>query len=163
MKTGRPVSWNPIAALLPGVWTDVVPLTSKDRMVFPVAVRSSLRWLSATTGILVTLGTDPLAELLAWEPDGAAQMERLKQMLIDTAEPNRGELAIAAMDRYLRLTIDGTGRAVIPAVLVSHLEADDNDLIRVVLRNGRLWLWSERFWQAERTKRLQLLDAAGLR
>lgn len=87
-------------------------------MVFPVAVRSSLRWLSATTGILVTLGTDPLAELLAWEPDGAAQMERLKQMLIHTAEPNRGELAIAAMDRYLRLTIDGTGRAVIPAVLV---------------------------------------------
>ncbi|MDX8449627.1 hypothetical protein [Mesorhizobium captivum] len=89
-------------------------------------------------------------------------MERLKRMLSGTAEPNQGELAIAAMDRYLRLSIDGTGRAVIPAALVSHLEADDCELIRVVLRNGKLWLWSERFWQAQRRKRMQLLDEAGL-
>lgn len=131
-------------------------------MVFPMTVRSSLSWFGASSGILATLGTDPLAELLAWEPDGALQMERLKRMLSGTAEPNQGELAIAAMDRYLRLSIDGTGRAVIPAALVSHLEADDCELIRVVLRNGKLWLWSERFWQAQRRKRMQLLDEAGL-
>ncbi|MER8953416.1 hypothetical protein NKH98_11890 [Mesorhizobium sp. M0833] len=131
-------------------------------MVFPVVIRSSLPWLESPAGILATLGSDPTVELCAWEPAGSASMQRLHQALVEASEPERGEMAIAAMDRYLRLNIDGTGRAVIPSTLLSHLEVGEAAALRIVMRNGRLWLWSERYWQSQRSERIKLLDDAGL-
>jgi DNA-binding transcriptional regulator/RsmH inhibitor MraZ len=61
------------------------------------------------------------------------------------------------MDRYVRLTMDGTGRTVTPAALIAHLDAADTDTVRIVMRDGRLWLWSEKYWQAQRVERVALL------
>ncbi|MBB6254841.1 division/cell wall cluster transcriptional repressor MraZ [Nitrospirillum iridis] len=64
------------------------------------------------------------------------------------------------MDRYLRLTLDADGRIVLPANLLSHLQAIDASAVRLVARDGRLWLWSEEHWQARQMGRFQdLVDA----
>ncbi|MER8475500.1 hypothetical protein [Mesorhizobium sp. M1163] len=158
MKTGRPIFWNPVASLNPDTWTDVVALTSKDRVGFPVVVRNRLEWLSDDKGFLGIVEVERFVELRAWEPHGVDTIERLKKTLDKTAEPRRGQLAIAAMDRFVRLTVDGTGRAVLPPPLVAHLEASQAQSVRIVMRNGRLWLWSEQYWQAQRAARLALLS-----
>jgi DNA-binding transcriptional regulator/RsmH inhibitor MraZ len=158
MKTGRPAFWNPVASLSPEAWTDVVALTSKDRVGLPVVVRDKLAWLTDAKGFLGIVDVERFAELRAWEPDGADMIEELKKTLAKTDEPRRGELLIAAMDRFLRLTLDGTGRAVLPPPLVTHLEANETQSVRIVMRDDRLWLWSERHWQAQRAGRLALFS-----
>lgn len=158
MKTGRPSSWNPVAAIQRAVWTDVVVLTSKSRVVIPINIRNQLTWLAKQQeGILAVVGAEKFAELLPWEPNGVTAMADVDRMLQAAEESERGELALAAMDRFVRLTMDGTGRAVLPGSLVAHLDAAETDVVRVVMRDGRLWLWSEKWWQTQRGQRIALL------
>jgi DNA-binding transcriptional regulator/RsmH inhibitor MraZ len=158
MKTGRPPSWNPVATIEPAVWTDVISLASKTRVIFPISIRSRMTWLTNSGGsVLAIVGPEKFAELFPWNPNGIAAMAYVERLLQAAAESERGELAIAAMDRYARLTMDGTSRAVLPAPLVAHLDAAESDILRVVMRDGRLWLWSERYWQAQRGQRVASL------
>lgn len=158
MKTGRPPSWNPVAALCHDVWTDVVPLASKGRIVVPVSVRSRLPWLANQEGgLLGIVEAGRFAELLPWEPHGRQAMDAVRRAIDTSDAAERGELALAAMDRYLRLTADGAGRTLLPGALVSHLDAEASSCVRVVMRDARLWLWSEREWQAERARRVAWL------
>jgi DNA-binding transcriptional regulator/RsmH inhibitor MraZ len=158
MKTGRPSSWNPLAAIERAVWTDVVPLGSKSRVIFPANVRNEVTWLANSgDGVLAVVEPEKFVELLPWEPNGVTAMASVKRLLQDAEESERGELALAAMDRYVRLTMDGTGRAVLPGSLVAHLDAAETEIVRMVMRDGRLWLWSEKYWQAQRGQRIALL------
>ncbi|WP_210161256.1 hypothetical protein, partial [Bradyrhizobium sp. ORS 285] len=75
-------------------------------------------------------------------------------------EPHRSEVALAAMDRYIRLHLDDTGRMVLPTTLLSHLEVVDPPALRLVVRNGKFWFWSERRWRAGQLERyLQMAKA----
>lgn len=161
MKTGRPSSWNPVASLAQNVWTDVVPLASKGRIVVPVPVRSRLGWLASPPGgILAVVGADHSVELRPWEPFGVEAMEAVRFALAGADAARRGELAVAAMDRYMKLSSDGAGRATLPPPLVSLLDAETTACVRVVMRDSRLWFWSERRWQSDRPTRLSLLSPA---
>ena len=149
-----------MATFAKGVWTDVVALASKDRVILPVNVRSQLRWLSAASSdALVVVEPENVVELCSWDSAGREAMDAVQQMLGEASEAERGELAVAAMDRYLRLNFDAAGRAVLPTCLVAHLEADKTRTIRVVLHNQRLWLWSERKWCEQRSTRISALRA----
>jgi DNA-binding transcriptional regulator/RsmH inhibitor MraZ len=160
MKTGRPPTWNPVAAVELAAWTEVATLTSKTRLGFPIAVRQRLEWLSKPAdGLLGVVDAEGSVELLPWTPYGEKQMAQVA-MALGKAEPAaRGALALAAMDRFVRLTLDPDGRTVLPANLVSHLEATDGS-VRIVTRDLRLWLWSEAKWQAGRPARLALLSVS---
>lgn len=161
MKTGRPSSWNPVASLAQDVWTDVVPLASKARIVVPVQVRGRLAWLAAPAGgILAVVGPDHSVELQPWEPFGVEAMAAVRIALAKADASLRGALAVAAMDRYMKLSSDGAGRATLPPPLVSMLDAETTSLVRLVMRDSRLWLWSERRWQSDRPARLSLLSSA---
>jgi DNA-binding transcriptional regulator/RsmH inhibitor MraZ len=160
MKTGRPSSWNPVAAIERAVWTDVVALASKGRLNFPINIRSQLTWLAtAEGGVLAVVGPEKFAELLPWEPNGISAMATLERVLRAADQSERSALALAAMDRYLRLTTDSTGRAVLPGSLIAHLDAAETNTVRVVMRDERLWLWSEKYWQLQRGQRVALLAA----
>ncbi|MCP4564145.1 MAG: hypothetical protein GY873_37515 [Bosea sp.] len=79
--------------------------------------------------------------------------------LIDAAdEVDKHDVALAAMDRYLRLSVDVAGRTILPAVLASHLDAETEGRVRIVVRGARLWLWSERRWDAGRARRIAMLQ-----
>ncbi len=158
MKTGRPPSWNPVALLAQDVWTDVVPLASKGRIVVPMPVRSRLGWLANSGGgVLAEVAPDHSVELRPWDPFGVEAMKAVRVTLAEADASRRGELAVASMDRYLKLSLDGAGRTTLPPPLVSQLDAEISSCVRLVLRDSRLWLWSERRWQSTRPARLDLL------
>jgi|GEM_PF-4407044 len=160
MKLGRPVNWNPLSTLEPEVWSEVVALSSKSRLSLPVAIRSRVGWLSpGGHGLLAIVDKGGFAEIFAWHLHGETVMADLAGLLTIVDKSERGELALAAMDRYVKLTLDPDGRMVLPANLISDLDATVSQCVRVVARDSRLWLWSERRWQAERASRDAYLSA----
>jgi DNA-binding transcriptional regulator/RsmH inhibitor MraZ len=161
MSAGREPNWNPVSRMHPSVWTEVVGLSSKDRMSIPLMARRRLEWLSVgTTELLAILEADGSAEVVSWKGGGADRIAQIEAVLRGLTEPDRSEVALAAMDRYIRLRLDGTGRMVLPTTLLSHLEAIDPPALRLVVRNGRLWFWSERRWRAGQLERyLQMAKA----
>jgi DNA-binding transcriptional regulator/RsmH inhibitor MraZ len=64
------------------------------------------------------------------------------------------------MDRYIRLSLDGDGRTVLPTTLLTQLDAADGGVVRLVVRNDRLWVWSEVRWRALQQTRVEALLAA---
>jgi DNA-binding transcriptional regulator/RsmH inhibitor MraZ len=160
MKTGRPPNWNPVSALSPSAWTEAVSLSSKSRLQFPAAIRSRVTWLSqAKDGLLAVLEPDGSAEIKCWSPHGEAELEAIRGLLQSVDELERGAVAIAAMDRFLKLTFDPDGRTVLPYNLACHLDATGSDaVVRIVTVDGRLWTWSEREWQSRRGARVALLN-----
>lgn len=159
MKTGRPPTWNPISELRQGIWTDVVPLASKARLTFPAAVRQRLPWLTRTGGgLLVTAEAGRRAEIQPWEKAGTEKLAEVRDMIDAAEESEKDEIALAAMDRYLRLSLDEAGRTILPACLASHLDAEFDRKVRIVVQSGRLWLWSERRWDAGRSRRIAVLS-----
>lgn len=159
MKSGRPPQWNPVAALGRDVWTDIVPVATKDRVVFPVVVRSRLKWLGETgTNLLAVLDADHSVELLPWDPNGAAVLNEVENAIDAATDDHKDLLTLAAMDRYVRLTVDEAGRSSLPGPLAVFLDAHIAGSVRLVMRNSRLWLWSERRWDEDRAKRIELLS-----
>ena len=165
MKTGRPPSWNPVAALAPGVWTDVVQVTSKDRIGLPVRIRQSLAWLKAPErDVLGVVEADGSVELLPWAQHGDAALDDVRRALKAAKPAIRDLVALAAMDRYVRLSLDAESRLVLPSPLIAHLGGEGTAMVRVVMRDGRLWLWSEPRWLSERADRIAALtELAGQR
>jgi DNA-binding transcriptional regulator/RsmH inhibitor MraZ len=149
-----------VSALFPSVWTEVVGLSSKSRLQFPIAIRSRVAWLShVEDGLLVVLEPDRSAELMSWKPHGEAKLQAVQKLLESTNEFERGLVAIAAMDRFLKLTFDPDGRTVLPMNLACHLGAVGADaVVRIVAVNARLWIWSETDWQSRRSERAALLE-----
>jgi DNA-binding transcriptional regulator/RsmH inhibitor MraZ len=161
MSAGREPTWNPVSRVHKSVWTEVIVLSSKDRMSIPLALRRRLDWL--TTGameLLAILEANGSAEIVSWAGAGEDRLIRLETTLKRLAEPDRSEVALAAMDRYIRLHLDGTGRVVLPTTMLSHLEAIDAPTVRLVARDGKLWFWSEQRWRSGQVDRyLQLARA----
>lgn len=161
MKTGRPPSWNPVSQLNNEVWTDVLTLASKARVTFPPAVRQRLPWLhGGATSLLAVSEPGRRAELLPWDPAGKNMIEELRSVIEEAEDSERDDLTLAAMDRFSRLSLDATGRTILPAPLASHLDTEIDRMVRVVVRGPRLWLWSERRWEAGRAGRIASLAKA---
>ena len=158
MKTGRPPLWNPVASFGRPVWTDVLPLASKGRIALPVFVRATLGWLTAEEGLLALVETGRHAEILPWIPNGQSVIADLKLTIDAADEREKDELALAGMDRVIRLSVDAAGRTSLPGPLAFHVDAEISQCVRVVMRDGRLWFWSERRWQEERGSRIALLS-----
>lgn len=106
-------------------------------------------------GVLARIEPGGHAELMPWAPVGDAIMRGLDNLLAEEAEEDRSWLALIAMDRYLRLTLDPDGRMSLPVNLAHHLDAIAHDAVRLVIDAGRLLLWSERVWQDDRSSRLE--------
>lgn len=159
MKTGRPPQWNPVATLSDTTWTEVVSVTSKSRVQLPMSARARLNWGSATEpmALLARLEPDKSARLEPWDPAGEVVMGAIEAMLASEPEQVRAELAIVAMDRYVKVTLDPDGRITMPANLAHHIDAVGKDAVRVIVSDGRLRLWSEIAWQLNRSSRLRSL------
>ena len=110
--------------------------------------------------LLAVLDAGGSAEVFLMDPYGSDRLRHVERMLLANPEPKRSELALVAMDRYLQLTLDGDGRMVLPANLISHLDAQSTACARVVVRSRRLWLWSEPLWKERQFRKFEELDAA---
>lgn len=157
MKTGRPPLWNPVATLSETTWTEVVPVTSKSRVQLPVSARARMNWGSLTEPLPLLAKLEPgnSAKLEPWDPAGVAVMRGLETLLASEGDADRAELALVAMDRYLRVSLDPDGRILLPANLAHHIHAIGHDAVRIIVRRGDLQLWSEIAWQANRSSRLR--------
>lgn len=138
-------------------WTEVIALTSKSRLQLPASARMRLNWSLTDHPLVLLARIEPggRAELMPWEPVGDSIMRGLDRLLAEEAEANRARLALIAMDRYVRLTLDTDGRMSLPANLAHHLDAIAYEAVRLVVDTGRLLLWSERAWQDDRSSRLE--------
>ena len=156
MNSGRPPSWNPFAALDPGAWTEVVPVSSKDRLTLPTAVRRRLAWFEAAVGggLVAILDPQGRAEMAPWSVRGEQALADVSQRMEAAPPEARGDIAIAAMDRYMRVAVEPPARLALAANLAAHLDPDGRGAIRVVVRSDRLWLSSEQQWQARRMDRI---------
>lgn len=135
-------------------------LSSKDRMSVPLAPRRLLTWLGkGSVQVLAILEANGSAEVIPWE-DATDRMAHLEETLKRMIEPERSEIAIAAMDRYLRLHLDESGRMVLPTTLLSHLDAIGTSTVRLVVNNGKLWFWSEPRWRSAQLDRYVSLARA---
>lgn len=163
MSRGRPPNWNAFSGLVPGAWTEVVEVSTKWRLTLPTAVRGRLGWLESVgdEGLLAVLDPQGRAELAPWAARGAQAVADVSHRL-DAAPPeHRDEIAIAAMDRYMRMAVEPPARVTLHPNLAAHLNAGEGDSVRVIVRANRLWLWSELQWQARRMDRIALLAEPG--
>ena len=163
MSRGRPPNWNAFSGLVPGAWTEVVEVSTKWRLTLPTAVRGRLGWLEGIgdEGLLAVLDPQGRAEVAPWAARGAKAVADVSQRL-DAAPPeHRDEIAIAAMDRYMRMAVEPPARVTLHPNLAAHLNAGEGDIVRVIVMANRLWLWSELQWQARRMDRIVLLAEPG--
>lgn len=159
MTRGRPPLWNPFSDMAPDVWTEAVHLTSKDRLTLPVSIRKRLPWLSNTNGdgLLAVLEPRGSVELVNWTDHGDGLVAGHRERLNHVPEAAKADVALALMDAFMRLSFEPPGRLAMPANLTSFLDADEEQRVRVVAAQERVWLWSERTWQARRIERLETL------
>lgn len=161
MNRGRPPLWNVFADLAPGAWTEIVSLTSKERVSLPAPIRARLRWLStaADGGLLAALDPGRSAELILWRGQGEGLIAGYREQLTHLPDTARDQAALALMDRFMKLSFEEPGRIGVPANLTSFLHAGESQQIRIVTADNRLWLWSEQAWQLQRAARLQSLSS----
>lgn len=163
---GREPIWNVFAGLDAGLWTELVPMSSKDRLVLPVVIRRRLPFLKPqqSTEVLAVLGGDGSVRVVPLAVEGEDMLGQVCRIISDADADARPDLILAAMSVYVRLSVEPTGRFVIPDGLAVHLAASIETPVRVVVRDGGLHLWREAAWlacQAERIERLRgRLDAA---
>ncbi|SOB80692.1 hypothetical protein SAMN06297144_1191 [Sphingomonas guangdongensis] len=148
--------------MIEGAWTEAVAVSSKERVTLPAAVRARLSWFGKATdeGLLATLDPQGRSELSAWTTSGSRAVGDVAQRLEAAAPDDRDDLAIAAMDRYMRLAVEPPARLALPFGLAVHLDAVEGGVVRIVVSSSRLWLWSERQWQARRMDRIDLLTGS---
>lgn len=160
MRTGRPPIWNIAESFSEDAWTGVVEVTSKDRLLIPSSARKRVAWLAqgGDQAVLAEIKDDAV-ELRPWADAGAALVQRLLGVAETLPAPRRQDLVIATMDRYARLSIGADGRTVLPVHLSHHLGSHVSNAIRIVVRGGAIWLWSEARWAGSRQARYLDLDS----
>ncbi len=119
-----------------------------------------MKWLAegADRQVLAEIQGEAV-ELRPWAGAGDELVRELQAVAASLSADRLQDLAIAAMDRYARLTIGADGRTVLPTHLSHHLAASETEVVRIVVRGGRIWLWSEANWRKERERRYLELDA----
>jgi DNA-binding transcriptional regulator/RsmH inhibitor MraZ len=159
MNQGRPPAWNPFADLVSGVWSEVADFGSKGRFGVPAAARRQLHWWGSVmpNGLIATLEPGGIARLEPWAGVGEAVLAQVRKALQSANPAARAELALAAMDRFMRIACEENGRLVMPSNLASHVDPTRTGRARVVVRDGELWVWQEDMWQSTRPERITLL------
>ena len=160
MSRGRPPLWNPFAGVADAPWVEVSSFDAKGRLSIPSAARRALSWLAGAPTLLAELHADGSAELMAQDPTGAARVKAIVVAAEAAPIGGRGELLLAAMDRFVQLAVEEGSRLAMPANLKAHLDPAATGRIWVVVRDARLWLWGHDSWTAARASRGQLLDDA---
>lgn len=158
---GRPPSWNPFAQLHTASWVEAARIDDKGRVSLPAAARRRLGWIKQGESalLLADLGPGGYAELSLWVPHGAARLDDIAALAGRVSLAERSQLILAAMDRFLRVSLEQGCRVHLPANLRAHLDPEEKGAIRVIVRDDRLWLWSECGWQANRDERLRSINA----
>jgi DNA-binding transcriptional regulator/RsmH inhibitor MraZ len=159
---GRPPSWNPFAQLDAASWVEVAQVDDKGRLSLPAAARRRLAWIKSgeSAALLADLGPAGYAELSLWAPHGVVRLTEITALADRAAPAERSQLILAAMDRFLQVSLEQGSRVHLPANLRAHLDPCGQGPIRVIVRDDRLWLWSERGWQESRGDRLRAIDSA---
>ena len=124
-------------------------LTSKDRVPLPVAVRNMLK-MKVPGRLVGDLAQEGLVAVR-----GEAWLERVGGALSKAAETD-ADAAIAIMDRFQLMPVSPDGRLGLSPAVQAHVGAKDGGVVRLVVSDGDLTLWSERRWQAERGGRMAL-------
>lgn len=155
-------TWQLIPDLDRTVWTQTVGIRDRGRISLPMAMRERLSWASSAGTFLSILNGDGSVEIVGWERQGNAIRAALKEKYDALPPDRRADFALAAMDRFMRVTGEKGGRLTLPTVLRTQLDPFGRDFLRVVVRDDRLQLWDDEVWKAGRVARIAQLEKAGI-
>lgn len=151
MTAGRPPAWSPFHANSLCAWTEPVILATKDRVPLPAAVRNLLH-VSCPGRLVADLAQEGRASLRS-ERDFETELENLSRAVNDNPQ-----LALAALDRFQFVPVTAEARLVLSVGLRAHLDAIEHPVIRLVVADGQLTLWSELVWRSTRVARMELAE-----
>ena len=155
-------TWQLFPDLDRTVWTQTVGIRERGRVSLPVAVRDRLSWVSSAGIFLSMLNGDGSVEIFEWERRGNTVLAAVKERYDALPPSQRADFALAAMDRFMRVTGEKGGRLTLPTVLRTQLDPFRKAFLRVVVRDDRLQLWDDELWKAQRTARIARLEKAGI-
>jgi len=152
VTAGRPPAWNPFRAHDLRAWTEPVILATKDRVSLPVAVRNLVD-VQCPGRLIADMSKPGVAHLVT-----EAEFAETHDTLAAAAREN-ASVALAALDRFQAVPVTAEYRLVLSVALRSHLDAIQVPIVRLVVEDKRLVLWSEAAWQSGRADRLSLINS----
>lgn len=162
MARGRPPSWQIFGDLDQGVWTQTVAIDARARLSLPSAVQARLAWFSDADELLAELRGDGAVYLSDWADNGPRVDAAIRERYAVLPPAERARFALAAMDSYMRVGLEGSGRVQLPMTLMTQLDPFAVGFVRVVASNGELALWNDAIWRSDRRKRLEALTTGGI-
>lgn len=134
-------------------------LTSKNRLIIPVQIRHRVEWLGGAGPVVgfAKLEEEEFVTVWPWASRGelvmqcASEIPELSEDLTD-----RELMALAIQSRYVRLSLEPNGRAVLPADLIAHIDPGirAGAPLCVIGFNDRFELMSHSYWQERRRNEL---------
>ena len=155
-------TWQPLRDLERSVWTQPVGIRDRGRVSLPPAIRDRLPWIVTGGTFLAILNGNGSVDIVDWKTRGSTAIAALRERYDAIPRHQRSEFALAAMDRYVRLTGEKGGRLTLPTVLRTHLDPSGLGFLRAVVRDDALQLWDDGVWKAGRTERVARLEQVGL-
>ena len=66
------------------------------------------------------------------------------------------------MDRYQKVRGEKGGRITLPTIIRTQIDPDSRNFVRIVVRDGSLYLWDDEVWKAGRSDRIAQLERMGI-
>ncbi len=162
MAKGRPPAWQMFGNLDPSVWTQPLRFDDRGRLTLPTQVRERLAWFGTVEdGLLATLRGDGSVELTDWAEYGERTRAAVTERYRALPELERGKFALAAMDRFMRVGLEANVRLALPPALTMQVDPQGSGFVRVLTRDGSLFLWDDEIWRTSRSERIKHLENLG--
>jgi DNA-binding transcriptional regulator/RsmH inhibitor MraZ len=134
-------------------------LTSKNRLIIPAQVRHRVEWLGGTSGVIAfaKLEEEGFATVWPWAPKGELVKQRVSKIPKLSEDPtDRALMALAIQSRYVRLSLEPSGRNVLPADLIAHIDPDirDGAPLCIIGYADHFEFMSQNYWQERRRNEL---------
>ena len=155
-------AWQLLPDLDGGVWTQTIGIRERGRISLPPAARERLPWTAHGGTYLTVLGGDGAVRVIDWKTNGDRIGKALKERYAALPPDQRADFALAAMDRYQKVRGEKGGRITLPTIIRTQIDPDSRNFVRIVVRDGSLYLWDDEVWKAGRSDRIAQLERMGI-
>lgn len=161
-KIGRPPGWL-LDSEQPGpVHREVLRIDTRGRMTVPADVWERVTWLhpDEPTLTLLVCHEPGRVKFLPWKPYGQRVLERRRELLSQEQTPDILEAIIELEDRYLRQSMETSGRVNLSEMALTHLEIRNDLPTYAILMclSDFFEIWSKTYRRARQKAALDVFD-----